>query len=52
VKLGVTSFKFFLAYKGALMVSDEEMIKCLERCKELGALSMVHAENGHLVDHL
>lgn len=52
VKLGVVSFKFFLAYKGSLMVTDDEMIKCLERCKELGALSMVHAENGYLVDHL
>ncbi|EGR32979.1 hypothetical protein IMG5_064870 [Ichthyophthirius multifiliis] len=52
IKLGVVSFKFFLAYKNSLMVTDEEMIKCLERCKELGALSMVHAENGHLVDHL
>jgi len=52
VKLGVTSFKFFLAYKGSLMVNDDEMIKCLQRCKELGALSMVHAENGHLIEHL
>ncbi|KAL4441392.1 hypothetical protein ABPG74_013687 [Tetrahymena malaccensis] len=52
VKLGVVSFKFFLAYKGSLMVTDDEMIRCLERCKELGALSMVHAENGYLIDHL
>jgi len=52
VKLGVTSFKFFLAYKGALMITDDDMIKCLERCRELGALAMVHAENGYLIEHL
>eukprot|EP00958_Prasinococcus_capsulatus_P011479 scaffold1141_cov369-Prasinococcus_capsulatus_cf.AAC.8 len=46
---GVNSFKFFLAYKGALMVSDEEFIHGLVRCKELGALTQVHAENGDAV---
>eukprot|EP00892_Ulva_mutabilis_P012811 jgi/Ulvmu1/9902/UM057_0059.1 len=49
VKAGVNSFKFFLAYKGALMVSDEQFLKGLQRCKELGALAMVHAENGEAV---
>ena len=41
VKAGINSFKFFFAYKGALMVSDETYLKGLLRCKELGALPMV-----------
>lgn len=46
VRQGVNSFKFFMAYKGALQVSDEELVRGLARCRELGALAMVHAENG------
>ena len=38
---GINSFKFFMAYKGALQVTDEELIGGFERCKELGALPMV-----------
>lgn len=46
---GVTSFKFFTAYKGRLQLSDEELIQGFLRCKELGALPQVHAENGDLI---
>eukprot|EP00898_Chlorokybus_atmophyticus_P007714 jgi/Chlat1/7944/Chrsp68S00585 len=46
VKEGVNSFKFFLAYKNAFQVTDEELIAGLRRCKELGALPQVHCENG------
>jgi len=49
VKRGVTSFKHFMAYKGALMVNDEEMFASFRRCAELGALPLVHAENGEVV---
>ncbi|WP_375261835.1 dihydropyrimidinase [Palleronia sp.] len=49
VDMGVNSFKHFMAYKGALMIDDEEMIASFRRCKELGVLPMVHAENGDLV---
>ena len=41
--------KFFMAYKGALMVSDAELLSGFERCRELGALPQVHAENGDAV---
>ncbi len=41
VKKGINSFKFFMAYKGALMVGDELLLDGLQRCKELGALAMV-----------
>ena len=46
---GINSFKFFMAYKGALMVSDEELLAGFQRCRELGALAQVHAENGDAV---
>src|SRR5207342_1795845 len=50
VQAGVTSFKLFMAYKGALMVRDDELAAVMERARDLGALTMVHAENGDLVD--
>ncbi|KAI7845659.1 hypothetical protein COHA_000773 [Chlorella ohadii] len=46
---GVNSFKFFMAYKGALMVNDEQLLQGFRRCKELGAVPQVHAENGDAV---
>ncbi|MEO9612489.1 MAG: dihydropyrimidinase [Nitratireductor sp.] len=49
VERGITSFKHFMAYKGALMVNDDEMYSSFSRCAELGALPMVHAENGDVV---
>ncbi|GAV80357.1 LOW QUALITY PROTEIN: hypothetical protein CFOL_v3_23818 [Cephalotus follicularis] len=45
----INSFKFFTEYKGALMVSDDLLLEGLKRCKSLGALAMVHAENGDAV---
>ncbi|GLT81773.1 hypothetical protein SLE2022_002070 [Rubroshorea leprosula] len=48
-KKGINSFKFFMAYKGALMINDELLLEGLKRCKSLGALAMVHAENGDAV---
>lgn len=47
--LGINSFKFFLAYKGSFMVNDELLMEGLKKCKSLGALAMVHAENGDAV---
>ncbi|XP_002530842.4 dihydropyrimidinase [Ricinus communis] len=46
---GINSFKFFLAYKGSLMINDELLLEGFKRCKSLGALAMVHAENGDAV---
>jgi dihydropyrimidinase len=46
---GINSFKHFMAYKGALMVDDDEMFQSFSRCAELGALPLVHAENGDIV---
>jgi dihydropyrimidinase len=52
VEAGLCSFKLFMAYKGALMVRDDELAVCMERARDLNALTMVHAENGDIVDLL
>jgi dihydropyrimidinase len=49
---GINTFKHFMAYKGALMVHDDEMYASFRRCAELGALPLVHAENGDVVAEL
>jgi dihydropyrimidinase len=46
---GINSFKHFMAYKGALMVNDDELYNSFARCAALGALPLVHAENGDVV---
>ncbi|HKD33266.1 MAG TPA: dihydropyrimidinase [Gaiellaceae bacterium] len=49
---GITSYKLFMAYKGALMVDDETLFKTMEVAAQTGALVMVHAENGDAIDVL
>jgi dihydropyrimidinase len=49
---GVTSYKLFMAYKGALMVDDETLFRTMAVAAETGALVMVHAENGDAIDVL
>jgi len=49
---GINTFKHFMAYKGALMVNDDEMFASFTRCAELGAMPLVHAENGDVVAEL
>lgn len=45
----LNSFKMFMAYKGVFMLNDGELMAAMSRCKQLGALPQVHAENGDLV---
>ncbi len=49
---GINSFKHFMAYKGAIMATDEIMYHSFSRALELGAMPTVHAENGELVYQL
>src|SRR5438093_6092674 len=49
---GVTSYKLFMAYKGAIMVDDETLFRTMEVAADTGALVMVHAENGDAIDVL
>ncbi|XP_076450647.1 dihydropyrimidinase-like [Babylonia areolata] len=46
---GVNSFKMFMAYKDVFMLEDPELYSSFRKCKELGAVPMVHAENGHMI---
>src|SRR5262245_17805278 len=46
---GINTFKHFMAYKGALMVNDDELYHSFSRCAHLGAMPLVHAENGDVV---
>lgn len=49
---GIPSFKAFMAYKGALMIDDRQLIDLLETAKRYGGLISVHAENGDIIDYL
>jgi dihydropyrimidinase len=49
---GVTSYKLFMAYKGAIMVDDETLFRVMQVAAETGALVMVHAEHGDAIDVL
>ena len=51
-KYGVNSFKHFMAYKGAIMATDEILVNSFNRALELGAMVTVHAENGEMVAQL
>ncbi len=51
-KEGVNSFKHFMAYKNAIMATDETIYHSFKRALELGAIVTVHAENGELVYQL
>lgn len=49
---GINTFKHFMAYKGAMMVNDDEMYSSFMRLAELGGTALVHAENGDVVAEL
>ena len=49
---GIVSFKTFMAYKGALMIDDRQMIGLMEEVKAHGGLINVHATNGDMIDYL
>ncbi len=49
---GITSFKTFMAYKGALMIDDGQMIGLMKEVEEKGGMVTVHATNGDMIDTL
>jgi dihydropyrimidinase len=49
---GITSFKTFMAYKGALMIDDRQMVALMQEVKQQGGLVTVHATNGDMIDYL
>jgi len=52
VEAGVASFKVFLAYKGALNLSDEHLFAALKLAKDLGVIVTAHCENADAIDAL
>ena len=50
VDAGVASFKVFLAYKGALDLSDESVFAMMQMAKKLGVIVTAHCENAEAVD--
>src|ERR1700732_1995738 len=49
VNRGISSFKIFLAYKGAFGIDDTELYQTLKLAKELGVIVTAHCENETLV---
>ena len=48
----ISSFKTFMAYKGALMIDDGQMVQLMKVVKKHGGLVTVHATNGDMIDSL
>ncbi len=51
-KEGITSFKMFMAYKGALMIDDRQLIGLMNEVKKQGGMVTAHATNGDMIDFL
>jgi dihydropyrimidinase len=49
-EMGIASFKIFLAYKGALDLSEEDLFGLLTLAKELGVIVTAHCENAEAID--
>ncbi|WKG13277.1 dihydropyrimidinase [Nocardia sp. PE-7] len=49
---GVTSFKLFMAYPGVFYSDDGQILRAMQTAGDLGALMMMHAENGIAIDVL
>jgi len=47
---GVTSFKLFMAYKDVFLSDDGQIFRAFQKGAENGALMMMHAENGAVID--
>lgn len=49
---GVTSFKLFMAYPGVFYSDDAQVLKAMQVSRETGLMTMMHAENGPVIDVL
>uniref|UniRef100_A0A8C2Q0I6 Dihydropyrimidinase-related protein 1 n=1 Tax=Cyprinus carpio TaxID=7962 RepID=A0A8C2Q0I6_CYPCA len=46
---GINSFQVYMAYKGLFQMPDSQLYEAFSFLKELGAVVLVHAENGDLI---
>lgn len=51
-ELGITTLKVFTAYNNRLRLQDGDIYRVLRIAKEYGLLTMLHAENGDVIDIL
>lgn len=51
-ELGISSFKTFMAYKGALMIDDKQMVGLMNEVRKHGGIVTSHATNGDMIDFL
>ncbi len=51
-KEGITSFKMFMAYRGALMIDDRQMNGLMQEVRRVGGMVTAHATNGDMIDYL
>jgi dihydropyrimidinase len=49
---GITTLKVFMAYNGRLRLQDGEIFQVLRIARENGMLTMLHAENGDVIETL
>jgi dihydropyrimidinase len=52
VKCGISSFKIYLAYKGAFGLTDQELYRTLRLARKLGVITTAHCENSDLIQEL
>jgi dihydropyrimidinase len=52
LEMGITTLKVFMAYNGRLRLLDGEIFRVLRLAKEQGMLTMLHAENGDVIEIL
>jgi dihydropyrimidinase len=53
IDYGVTSIKMFQAYKKrGMLFGDDQMLRAMQLAGGHGGIALVHAENGHVIDHL
>ena len=49
---GITSYKLFMAYPGAMLSDDGTIFRAMRKAGEDGTLVCMHAENGIVIDEL
>jgi dihydropyrimidinase len=52
VEDGITSIKVFTAYNGRLRLQDGEIFEVMRLARDCGILTLLHAENGDVIDIL
>jgi D-hydantoinase len=52
-RLGISSFKMFMAYRArGMQIDDGRMLAAMEAIRDVGGMVMIHAEAGDLADQL